>query len=609
VTTIAERTGTALREAAREARASRRPWHAGALALVLLAALLPAVAPSWVHVDSLANGFYLALAATGLWITVGLAGMPSLGQGAFMAIGAFTVALLTAKAGWPALPATLVGALAAGAAGVVAGIGVVRLRPVFIAVTTWILTWTVTLFLLAFQSVSGGAQGIVVPATLSVHAHYELALALLVATILAAASLARGSVGIELRAARQMPAAAAALGVATARRRLGAFVASAAIGGLAGGLAVQLAGVADAGEYGPYLSFRLFVAVLLGGAASALGPSAGVAGLALVTGAAGVLGAVEGVESARFDPMLAALLLLAVLALGGEGVIPLLRTLDPRSHRPVERRSSEVAPTIRRSPARTAPPLLVADSLTKRFGSVVAADGVSLELAPGEVCALVGPNGSGKTTVLRLLAGVHHPDAGRVIFDGADLDGQPPRERARRGLVRTLQSSGAFAELTSLESLIVGAGLRRVHGGALRTAFATPLARTEDVATRAAARAALADVGLGWAADARAGELAGPEQRLLAVAAALATRPRVLLLDEPSAGASLADVYRLDALLAKLRERGVAVLLVEHNLRLVRAVADRVIVMAAGAVIAAGSPEAVAADPEVRTAYLGRAAL
>ena len=143
----------------------------------------------------------------------------------------------------------------------------------------------------------------------------------------------------------------------------------------------------------------------------------------------------------------------------------------------------------------------------------------------------------------------------------------------------------------------------------MRAAFATPLARSEAAETRAAARAALSDVGLTWAADARAGELAGPEQRLLAVAAALATRPRALLLDEPSAGASLADVRRLDALLADLRERGVAVLLVEHNLRLVRAVADRVIVMAAGAVIAAGSPQDVSADPGVRTAYLGRAAL
>ena len=385
--------------AAREARSAWRPWYAVAAVFLVLAALVPLAAPSWVHVDSLANGFYLALAATGLWITVGLAGMPSLGQGAFMGIGAFTVALLTAKAGWPAFPATLVGVVAAGAAGILAGVGVVRLRPVFIAVTTWILTWTVTLFLLAFRSVSGGAQGIVVPSGLSVDAHYEVALALLAITIVVGASLSRAGAGIELRAARQVPAAAAALGVATARRRLGAFVASAAIGGLAGGLAVQLAGVADAGEYGPYLSFRLLVAVLIGGVASAFGPAAGVAGLALVTGAAGVLGAVEGVESARFDPMLAALLLLAVLALGGEGIVPLLRSLVPRPRRELERRESPLAATPRRSSSASAerpPPLLVADSLTKRFGNVVAADAVSLELAPGEVCALVGPNGSGR---------------------------------------------------------------------------------------------------------------------------------------------------------------------------------------------------------------------
>ena len=172
------------------------------------------MAPSWVHVDSLADGLYLALAATGLWISVGLAGMPSLGQGAFMAIGAFTVALLTAKAGWPALPATLVGVAAAAAGGVVAAVGVVRLRPVFVAVTTWILTWTVVIFLLAFPSVSGGAQGIVVPLTLSVTAHYELALALLVLAVLACASFARGRVGIELRAARARP-----VGGRGARRR------------------------------------------------------------------------------------------------------------------------------------------------------------------------------------------------------------------------------------------------------------------------------------------------------------------------------------------------------------------------------------------------------
>jgi branched-chain amino acid transport system permease protein len=607
--TVAVRTRRALGGAVHDARAAWGPWHTAAAVLVALIALVPAAAPSWIHVDSMADSFYVALAATGLWVSVGLAGMPSLGQGAFMAIGAFAVALLTAKAGWPALAATVVGVLAAAAGGVVAGAGVVRLRPVFVAVTTWILTWAVVLFLLAFPSVSGGAQGLVVPLTMSVSAHYELALALLVAAILAGASLGRGRVGIELRALRIHPAAAEALGVATARRRFGAFVCSAAVAGLAGGLSVQLVGVADPSDYGPYLSFRLLVAVLIGGVASALGPTAGVAGLALVTGAAGALGAIEGVASERFNPMLAALFLLAVLALGGTGIVPFVRRLveKPRAvTRPSAAPEKAATTAVARAPDGTT---LAADGLVKRFGALAAADGVSLAVTSGEVCALIGPNGSGKTTVLRLLAGAFPPDAGRVLLDGEDVTPMPPRDRALRGVVRTLQSSAAFGELTALENVLVGAGLHSVDASGVRSTFATPLARADEAELRRVARAALDEVGLDWAAELPAAELSGPEQRLLGVAAALASRPRVLLLDEPSAGSSLADVNRLAGVVTDLRDRGVAVLLVEHNLRLVRSVADRVVVMAAGSVIASGGPAAVATDADVRAAYLGTAAL
>jgi ABC-type branched-subunit amino acid transport system ATPase component/ABC-type branched-subunit amino acid transport system permease subunit len=603
------RTRDALAGAFRDARSAWTFRHSAVVLAVVLAALVPLVAPAWVHVDGLAAGLYLALAATGLWVALGLAGMPSLGQGAFLGIGAFTEALLTAKAGWPVVPATVVGVLAAAAAGALTGIGVVRLRPVFIAVTTWILTWTVFLLLLAFPSVSGGAQGIVVPLTLSPRGHYELALGLLVVAVLGAASLARGPVGIELRATRERPGAAAALGVATARLRLGAFVASAAVGGLAGALSVQLVGVADASDYGPFLSFRLFVSVLIGGAASALGPAAGVAALAAVTGAAGVLGALEGVARERFDPMLASLLLLAVLALGGDGIVPALRRRFLRAGERPERSPGVVAGAVGARATHAREPLLVAENLTKRFGALAAVNGVSLDVRPGEVCALIGPNGSGKTTVLRLLGGTLPVDGGRVLVSGDDVTFAAPREHALRGVVRTLQSTAAFVELTALENVLVGAGLHREHGGALQTVAATPLARGEDAARRVAARSVLDEVGLGWAADVPAGELPGPEQRLLGVAAALATGPRVLLLDEPSAGSSLEDVHRLVSLLERLRDRGVAVLLVEHNLRLVRSVADRVVVMAAGAVIASGSPAEVAADTEVRTAFLGRQAL
>ena len=594
-------TRTALADAAREARAAWTPWHSAAAVVVVVAAALPAFAPSWVHVDGVAAAFYRAVAATGLLLAVGLGGMPSLGQGAFMAFGAFAVALLSGRAGWPLLPAVLVGVAAAAAAGVVAAIGVVRLRRVFIAVTTWVLTWLVLVFLLAFPSVSGGAQGIVTRQVLSPTAHYELALVLLVAAVLGAASISRTPAGLELRAAGARGAAATALGVATARRRFGAFVASAAVGGLAGALSVDLLGVADASDFGPYRSFQLFVAVVIGGAASALGPLAGIAILALVSGAAGVLGNVEGVQAVRFEPMFAALLLLTVLGLGGSGAVPaVMRALrrGPSKHDRTVAGAGVVSHVSQ-------PAALEVDGLRKRFGNVVAAADVALTVRAGEICALIGPNGSGKTTVLRMLAGTMAHDGGTALLDGRRLDARSPRERALFGLVRTLQSTAGFDGLTALDNVRVGASLRRRRGGALRTLLATPSARREGAVADAEARAALAAVGLAWAEDVPVEELAGPERRLVAIAAALATRPRVLLLDEPSAGASPSDAQRLQSLLRRLADAGVGILLVEHNLRLVRAVADRVVVLAAGTVIADGSADDVAADDAVRAAYLG----
>src|SRR3989442_79152 len=307
--------------AARDVRAAWSPRASIAAAFFAVAALAPLVV-STSRLDDLASGLYLALAATGLALAVGIAGMPSLAQGAFMAVGAFTAAELRVHGGVPTLLAALVGAAAAAAAGAVVGAGAVRLQRGIVAVATWILAWTCALALAAFPSISGGAVGVLLPAGPSAATHYELALALVALAALGYAALARGPFGVRLVAARADRAAAAAVGVPVARLRLAAFVAAAAVGGLAGGLSVQLAGVADATTYGPYLSFKLFVAVLIGGAAAALGPLAGVIVLGLVSAVAGIVGSAENVSSTRFHPLLAAVLLLAVLALGGGGPPP-----------------------------------------------------------------------------------------------------------------------------------------------------------------------------------------------------------------------------------------------------------------------------------------------
>jgi branched-chain amino acid transport system permease protein len=248
-------------------------------------------------------------------------------------------------------------------------------------------------------------------------------------------------------------------------------------------------------------------------------------------------------------------LVLAVLALGGEG---LLRPGRRRRNRQVTQWYVGVSGRLR------------ARGLRKAYGEVVALAGLDLDVGAGEVVALTGPNGSGKTTALRLVAGTEEPDAGTVAADG--------------GVARTLQATATFGELTALEHVLVGSAARRRHGGLVRTLFATPKARAEAGRFEAEARGLLERVGLAARADTPAGELTHAEQRLLSVATAAATGAGVLLLDEPSAGAARGDVARLATVLRGLAADGAAVLVVEHDLGLVRSVADRVVALDAGSV-------------------------
>jgi branched-chain amino acid transport system ATP-binding protein len=243
-------------------------------------------------------------------------------------------------------------------------------------------------------------------------------------------------------------------------------------------------------------------------------------------------------------------------------------------------------------------PLLRLDGVVKRFGGLSAADGVALTVQPGEIHALIGPNGAGKTTLVHLISGALRADAGEVRFAGADITGLSMHQRVRMGLARSYQVTSIFGRLSVLENaaLAVQAGA----GSSLR--FWTPAghhARLFD-----AAREVLARVGLGGRADAVAGSLAHGEQRQLEVALALATRPRLLLLDEPMAGMAAEESARMMELIAELREH-VTLLLIEHDMGAVFKLADRISVLVSGRVIATGTAEEIRASVEVRRAYLG----
>ena len=245
------------------------------------------------------------------------------------------------------------------------------------------------------------------------------------------------------------------------------------------------------------------------------------------------------------------------------------------------------------------------EGVTVQFGGLVANDEVSLSVTPRSIAALVGPNGAGKTTLFNVVTGVIRPSRGVVRFDGHDITNLPPVKRARLGIARTFQNLSLVGELSALDNVAVGLGRFRrcgLPGAVLRT----PRARREDQTIRRLARAALDFVGLGAVADVPAGGLPYGDRRRVEIARAVASAPRLLLLDEPSAGMGPAETASLATTVRRARdELGCAVLLVEHDMAFVRALADETTVLDLGRVLVHGPTDAVLADEQVAVAYLG----
>ncbi|WP_425260608.1 ATP-binding cassette domain-containing protein [Rubrivivax sp. RP6-9] len=577
------------------------PQIAAVLALMGLGAVLAlTVNGYWVFV--LANVALLALVGIGLNVLLGLAGLVSFGHVGFYAIGAYTVAILTTKAGlsfWLAWPlAALLGA----GCGALLALPALRVKGPYLAMITIAFGFIVEHAIVEAASLTGGQNGVmgIAAPSLGPLAQGERAMALLAiaaagVALAGFAWLSRGTWGAALRAVRDAETAAESIGVDPLALKTVAFAVSAACAAAAGALFAPLSGFVTPHTFGFLQSILFVLVVMLGGAGSVAGPLVG----AVIVGLLPEL--LSGLEEYRLLFFGGLLLLVLWLAPDGvAGALQRLRLLLQRSRGSVPpdtpappAEGGDAVPQRPRQP-------LVAHGLTMHFGGVRAVTDLHLQARAGAVTSLIGPNGAGKTTALNMLGGFYVPTAGSFALGDRALAGQRTLHIARAGVARSFQTSQLFGSLSAQDNVVLA-----LHRGRLGPLLGA--ARRCDPQVVRRARQLLAFCGYAGRAETLAADLPHVDRRLVEIARALATDPDALLLDEPAAGLSRADKQRLATLLRRIADAGIAVLLVEHDMALVMAISDHVVVLDAGAHLAAGTPAAVQADPAVQHAYLGKA--
>ncbi len=588
-------------------KALRSPWTAVIVAAVLFVGLFPVFSDDLYYQNMFILSMVFAIGAVGLNVITGYAGYVSLGQGAFVGLGAYTVGICVTDIGgspwvWVPVAGVLAGAIAA-----LLGVVAMRARGHSFVILTIAFLFLVQLLATNWDSLTNGTGGITLPIpTWSIDYQnwpfYYSLMAILAVSLLVSWWIRRNKFGMGLIAIREDEDKAATVGVSTPTYKILAFVASAVFVGMAGGVyGYYISFIDPLGMFNILLSVQIILSLLIGGRATLWGP---VLGAFLIEWLNETSNNEFGGGNARLL-IFGGLLALVVLFMP-QGILPtasgwIERWRNRGKAGLAGERLSGIDLRERTVPApsataATAAPLLEVKGLEKSFGGVHAVDGASFTVAEGSITALIGPNGSGKTTVFNLIGGTMPPQAGEVWFDGQRIDRKPPWRRAHLGLGRTFQITRLFGEMTVLENVV--APLREFHLGLLNA---------NAVSGREAARAEelLDFVGMRKYRDVRAAALSYGQQKLVELAQILMLDPKLIMLDEPAGGINPTLIDRIGEMIRELNADGKTFLIVEHNMPFVLGLCNPILVLARGQTIARGGPDEIQRDQKVLDAYLG----